>query len=129
MNNARYQKAIQKIAAIPPEQQAALRSRYRNLDAYFAAMDAKKKLDSEERANNLAYTNAGLGLRRANINLNADANRNRMASDRNWFEHTKNQDLLSSGVGLAQAGIAGKMGRETEAVKLELVKKLLGQGV
>lgn len=121
-DDPRYQRAAQRIAALPPERQAVLRGRYGALDAHFAGMDAKKKLTSEAKANDRQYMDSRLGLAESALGHGAQARADRL-------DFAKDQALLSSAVGLAQVGAAGYFGKKRADVDLALAKKILGLGV
>jgi len=121
-DNPRYQRAAQRIAAIPQSQQAILRKRYANLDAYFAGQEAGKGLDAMARKSNTDYLNKRLNLARLNLSSNT-------ALQRDKAQFLRNQDVLSTGVGLVEAGVAAKTGRDSDAVRLQLARRILGMEV
>ena len=116
-NSPAYQRAVQRLGRIRPEQRAILNTL--SVDAQFADENTRKMLASLAQTQNKAYADKSLGLRERA--LTADTGLRREA-----FDYNRDQDRMATGIGIGQVAAETKFGLDRDKIEMEILKKKMG---
>lgn len=101
MNDPAYQRAIQKIAALSPEDRAVLDTV--QADEAFAADDMRKQISAMAAAADKSRSRRSLSLSNKRLDRNVG-----LANER--LDYAKKQDATAEGLGWANIGLSGVTG-------------------
>lgn len=116
-NNPNYQRAVQRLGRIRPEQKAILNTL--SVDAKFADENTRKMLASLAQKQNVDYANRSLGLRERSFNANTGLRRDE-------FNYNRNQNRMATGIGLGQVAAEYDFGRRRDDIEMATLKKKMG---
>lgn len=116
-NSPAYQRAVQRLGRIRPEQRAIMNTL--SVDAQFADENTRKMLASLAQTQNKAYAGKSLGLRERA--LTADTGLRREA-----FDYNRDQDRMATGLGIGQVAAETKFGLDRDKIEMETLRKKWG---
>jgi len=113
-NHPSYQRMMQKLHSIRPEQRAILNTL--SVDAQFADAETRRALATAAQVNNKNYADASLGLRTRALNTDTSLRRRQ-------FENDQEQNKIATGLGIGQVLAEADYGKRRDAIDLETFKK------
>ena len=116
-NSPAYQRAVQRLGRIRPEQRAIMNSL--SVDAQFADEDTRKMLASLTQTQNKDYADKSLGLRERAFTAD-------MGLRREAFDYGRKQDRMATGIGIGQVAAETKFGLDRDKIDMEILKKKMG---
>jgi len=114
--NPSYQKMVQRIQRIPPEQRAILNTL--SVDAQFADENTRKMLASLAQKQNKEYADKSLGLRKKALTSS-------IGLRRQDFDENVRQDRIATGIGLGQVAAETYFGGQRDEINQAILKKKL----
>lgn len=109
-----YQRMMQKLQTIRPEQRAVLNTL--SMDEQFADEATRRALAAIAQKNNTNYANASLDLRAKNAASNIGLRRRE-------FDQNQEQEKMATGLGLGQVIASADYGARRDALDLETFKQ------
>ena len=116
-DDPRYQRMIQKIMRIPPEQRAILSASA--ADETFGDIYARNSLNKMLMEADKQYQDKSLDLRTRSLNT-------RMGLERETFGEQQRQDKLSTGIGLGQVAAETYFGGQRDELDRALLRRKMG---
>ncbi|HBJ75673.1 MAG TPA: hypothetical protein DDY86_09290 [Syntrophaceae bacterium] len=111
-----YQRLMQRINRVRPENRAVLGPLIGDIDAKFAGESAQKELSSKEMTQNKAFADQSLGLRRESFLSD-------LGLRRRAFDEGARQNRIALPLGLGQVAAEYQFGEDREQVDMALLKK------
>uniref|UniRef100_A0A6M3JG80 Uncharacterized protein n=1 Tax=viral metagenome TaxID=1070528 RepID=A0A6M3JG80_9ZZZZ len=123
-NSPAYQRAVQRMGRIRPEQRAIINSL--SVDAKFADENTRKMLASLSQAQNKAYSDNSFALREKGLGVRETALTANTGLRRDAFDYNRDQDRMATGLGIGQVAAETKFGMDRDKIDMEILKKKMG---